>query len=897
LQVRPLIAREAARGESKVVFADGENAVRIEDDTYRARCEVTKALGPHAKQEDLWRCLADIVPWVQGGYNATVMAYGHTSSGKTHTLFGDIDSTSLEELFAPTVGGDDGSSAALSMHPGAGIIPRAVAALFEGLAGEDMGRTKVFVGAMQVYNDDVFDLLDVQPRALEVREAAGEGVFVAGLQEYQVFSATDALAVVAAAARARVVRETEYNHQSSRSHTVVQLTVERPSREDPDRFVTGKLNLVDLAGSERWDVEASKTWEGSRVSELTSINSSLFVLARVISALATKDASHVPYRESTLTRLLQDSLGGNSISAIVCALTPAKYAVAESLNTLLFADAARRVMTHAKVNESVLPDAVVIRRLRAELLQLRRENLELKEQGLSGGAIGTPRERTTLPKSLERFVVSLREVGAIVARFEDEVVEIGAKVELEHQAATAASPSSDEPKTDDWGWAGPSVGGASETTAALADRALVFCAAVSAVVSDALESSGLRVAYKAASEPSPIGTPVARFPQTIDEVEEEASPRSIGKPHLSESALVPSLPAISSSTTAPGTAPATSQSLGLSPRDMPLSAREGGMRGEGVGHIGWDSSPRVVVRRRDRSGRVVDSSQAAAEAEEKRVARELAEVEKRLEVNRKLQEWRAEKAKRERELAEKLEQVESKAKQEAAKREKKRLKRANNLKKQLRKGEEPTKQPPSSPVGVVTTSPRRGKRSVAAASKRGTDGESRHSCVEGSVEEEPSFGLTDGDLTWINDALEQTRPSDVVVGRIRPSNRDRVPSRGADSAHRVVAPELSPHAVVLEAASLTRAQPGALSQLELEPLRPKRPSSSIEYLPDYIDIEEALAAKGFRRAPSSTDEAPTTTIKRVYPTVENQPGDKESRVDWLYDASKAPFSSRYGVVT
>ncbi|KAA0162841.1 hypothetical protein FNF31_03104 [Cafeteria roenbergensis] len=433
-RVRPMIDREVASGQPRVVFADGEGAVAIEDATYRARCEVSRALAPKASQADAWQCVADVVPMLLAGYNATVLAYGHTSSGKTFTLFGDM-AQGIDALFQPGSSGA-AQSAALAMHPSAGIIPRALATVFASLraeqdarrgeaaspgAGEagagpareaDATETRVFVSALQVYNEDAFDLLAASPAPLEVRESSEEGVFATGLQEFEVTSAEEALGVVAAAAQARVVRETEYNMRSSRSHTLIQLVVERhadaaaAAEEDGAVALTrSRLSLVDLAGSERWDTRAASGWASARVSELTSINSSLFVLTKVIAALARRDqaskaagaageagadadASHVPYRESVLTRLLQDGLGGNAVTCIFCTLTPAKEAVAESLNTLLFADAAKRVMTRARVNDSALPDAVVVRRLRAELLALRRENLALRERAAGGGGGG-----------------------------------------------------------------------------------------------------------------------------------------------------------------------------------------------------------------------------------------------------------------------------------------------------------------------------------------------------------------------------------------------------------------------------------------------------------------------------------------------------------------------------
>ena len=266
-----------------------------------------------------------------------------------------------------------------------------------------------------------------------------DGVYVEGLSEYLVTSATDCLRLVAFGAANRAVRATSYNESSSRSHAILQLQVERQVSGDT-RITRSKLNLVDLAGSERWDTNAPPG-DGAHTSEMTHINLSLLTLSKCITSLARRDrkrggggsasprlghpstaegeregggAVHVPYRESKLTHLLKDALGGNSKTRLVCTLSPAMSSAAESFQTLvscpaprvlpstapstrshldlvqIFADSAKRVMTHAKVNMSMLPDRVLVKLLQAEVERLRARLLELGDVAGAFGKKGAP---------------------------------------------------------------------------------------------------------------------------------------------------------------------------------------------------------------------------------------------------------------------------------------------------------------------------------------------------------------------------------------------------------------------------------------------------------------------------------------------------------------------------
>ena len=298
-----------------------------------------------------------------------------------------------------------------------GVVPRAVQDLFAQLSskstegeGEAGVQYTVYCSFLQIYNEKVHDLLQeatAASPALAIHEHDVDGVYVEGLSEYLVTSATDCLRLVAFGAANRAVRATTYNESSSRSHAILQLQIERQVSGDT-RITRSKLNLVDLAGSERWDM--SGPGSAAHTSEMTHINLSLLTLSKCITALAKRDKAtagstsprlgitadegggpvrHVPYRESKLTHLLKDALGGNSKTRLVCTLSPAAPSAGESFQTLVFADSAKRVMTHAKINTSMLPDRVLVKMLQAEVARLRERLLALGDVGAAFGGDGS----------------------------------------------------------------------------------------------------------------------------------------------------------------------------------------------------------------------------------------------------------------------------------------------------------------------------------------------------------------------------------------------------------------------------------------------------------------------------------------------------------------------------
>lgn len=285
-----------------------------------------------------------------------------------------------------------------------GIIPRAIESLFDELQSINQHGAAAIIHCsyMQIYNNEVFDLLrECKPRTREplaVREMIkgnGKHIYVSGLSEFRVTNLEETLSFLKTGNRNRTIRATEYNEKSSRSHALLQLSVEVESRglESVTTIIRrAKLNLVDLAGSEKWDTDVSMGTD--RCKELTSINQSLSALGNVISALSNRKRTHIPYRDSKLTRLLQDSLGGNTRTVVIATISPSTSALEETISTIMFADRARSVMVRVKANEMV-DDAILLAQARREIARLK---LLLKQNGVHQQVAGLEEQVARLTK-------------------------------------------------------------------------------------------------------------------------------------------------------------------------------------------------------------------------------------------------------------------------------------------------------------------------------------------------------------------------------------------------------------------------------------------------------------------------------------------------------------------
>uniref|UniRef100_A0A182YK72 Kinesin-like protein n=1 Tax=Anopheles stephensi TaxID=30069 RepID=A0A182YK72_ANOST len=287
-----------------------------------------KVFKPNATQEKVYNEAAkSIVSDVLAGYNGTIFAYGQTSSGKTHTMEGVI--------------GDPAKQ---------GIIPRIVNDIFNHIYTMEMNiEFHIKVSYYEIYMDKIRDLLDVSKVNLSVHEDKNRVPYVKGASERFVSSPEEVFEVIEEGKSNRHIAVTNMNEHSSRSHSVFLINVKQENMEN-EKKLSGKLYLVDLAGSEK----VSKTGaEGTVLDEAKNINKSLSALGNVISALADGNKTHIPYRDSKLTRILQESLGGNARTTIVICCSPASFNESETKSTLDFGRRAKTVKNVVCVNEEL----------------------------------------------------------------------------------------------------------------------------------------------------------------------------------------------------------------------------------------------------------------------------------------------------------------------------------------------------------------------------------------------------------------------------------------------------------------------------------------------------------------------------------------------------------------
>ncbi|XP_053981065.1 kinesin-like protein KIF13B isoform X8 [Hylaeus volcanicus] len=404
VRVRPFNRRELELGTQCVVEMTGQQTI-LQHPTTMDKIERNKpktfafdhcfhSLDPaadnFASQEVVFDALGrDILDNAFQGYNACIFAYGQTGSGKSYTMMGSGENK--------------------------GIIPRLCDNLFDMIAKQQSSELsyKVEVSYMEIYNEKVHDLLDPKPNkhTLKVREHNVLGPYVDGLSQLAVTSFQDIDNLMAEGNKSRTVAATNMNSESSRSHAVFSVILTQ-TLTDTKSGVSGekvsRMSLVDLAGSER----AVKTGAvGDRLKEGSNINKSLTTLGLVISKLADQNSGSnknkdkfVPYRDSVLTWLLKDNLGGNSKTVMVATVSPAADNYEETLSTLRYADRAKRIVNHAVVNED--PNARIIRELRQEVETLKEMLLHATGQGSIVG-----QQRTDITEKLSESERLMKEMS------------------------------------------------------------------------------------------------------------------------------------------------------------------------------------------------------------------------------------------------------------------------------------------------------------------------------------------------------------------------------------------------------------------------------------------------------------------------------------------------------
>ncbi|XP_009642383.2 kinesin-like protein KIF3C, partial [Egretta garzetta] len=310
-----------------------------------------------SKQADLYdETVRPLIDCVLQGFNGTIFAYGQTGTGKTYTMQG-----------------------AWAEPEKRGIIPLSFEHIFTHISRSQNQQYLVRASYLEIYQEEIRDLLAKdQSKKLELKENPETGVYIKDLSSFVTKNVKEIEHVMNLGSQTRSVGSTNMNEHSSRSHAIFLITIEC-SEMGPDgeeHIRVGKLNLVDLAGSER---QSKMGAHGERPKEASKINLSLSALGNVISALVDGKSTHIPYRDSKLTRLLQDSLGGNAKTIMVATLGPASHSYDESLSTLRFANRAKNIKNKPRVNED--PKDTLLREFQEEIVRLK---AQLEKRGMLG---------------------------------------------------------------------------------------------------------------------------------------------------------------------------------------------------------------------------------------------------------------------------------------------------------------------------------------------------------------------------------------------------------------------------------------------------------------------------------------------------------------------------------
>ncbi|KAM6105803.1 kinesin-like protein KIF11 [Pterocles gutturalis] len=418
VRCRPFNASEYKANCYAVVDCDQarkEVSVRtggVTDKASRKTYTFDMVFGAQAKQIDIYRSVVcPILDEVIMGYNCTVFAYGQTGTGKTFTMEGE---RSPNEEYT------------WEEDPLAGIIPRTLHQIFEKLTANGT-EYSVKVSLLEIYNEELFDLLNPNPDVGEKLQVFDDprnkrGVVIRGLEEVSVHNKNEVYHILERGAARRTTAATYLNAYSSRSHSVFLITIHmKEATVDGEELVKiGKLNLVDLAGSE--NIGRSGAVD-KRAREAGNINQSLLTLGRVITALVER-APHVPYRESKLTRILQDSLGGRTKTLIIATVSPASINLEETLSTLEYAHRAKNIMNKPEVNQKLTKKALIkeyteeIERLKRELTAAREKNgvyISLENYEALNGKVTVQEEQIT--ESIDKISIMEEEMKRVTELF------------------------------------------------------------------------------------------------------------------------------------------------------------------------------------------------------------------------------------------------------------------------------------------------------------------------------------------------------------------------------------------------------------------------------------------------------------------------------------------------
>ncbi|XP_045172444.2 kinesin-II 85 kDa subunit-like isoform X15 [Mercenaria mercenaria] len=368
LRVRPLNSNETTRKDQFSCTFPGSGKIEVDNNGAIRQFGYNVVFEPDAIQADLFdhSGVKRLIDMSLNGYACTALAFGQTGSGKTHTMTGPPQQFQEGKQVDPE---------------NYGIIQRSLKYLFQQLQ-QQQGNKIVRASYLEIYNEQVIDLLNPNMRRyLQVRWSKNKGFYVENLFVVECETEDDLTAVLEEGMRNRQTGSHGLNEFSSRSHSMLMLTIdsEMQDPDDENLYITkrGKLTFVDLAGSEK--VKDSNSTADTLV-ESNSINKSLLVLGNCISSLGDQKRrqGHIPYRDSKLTKLLADSLGGNGVTLMICCITPSSYHAPETMNTLRYASRAKKIRTKPVIKMD--PREKLILSLKREIKVLRNENHYLRQQ-------------------------------------------------------------------------------------------------------------------------------------------------------------------------------------------------------------------------------------------------------------------------------------------------------------------------------------------------------------------------------------------------------------------------------------------------------------------------------------------------------------------------------------
>ncbi|KAL7525932.1 hypothetical protein ACHAXR_002550, partial [Thalassiosira sp. AJA248-18] len=427
VRIRPLTSKETSDGGKAVVLGNAfDRTVTLS----KRKFTYDNVFHPNVTQSDLYASVSPpLLSSFLNGYNATILAYGQTGAGKTYTMGSEAGGKFVENL-----------QSGCNLSDNDGLIPRFMSDMFDSLfqrreaseksllqSRDDNNSLeqavslidfKVSASFLEVYGEDIYDLMDEDRNALKIREDSKKEVIICGLQSNPISNAFQAMNVLNTGTMNRTTASTLMNSTSSRSHAVFTVNLAQTTRSaDGDEITTmSRFTFVDLAGSERMKKTGA---EGERAKEGIKINEGLLALGNVINALADDERLakgekvHVPYRQSKLTRLLQDALGGNSQTLFLACVSPSDTNASETLSTLHYANRARNIKNAPTKN--VDATAEELRRLPEELRRLRTltnllkcELIKQRFDGISSSIAAEPEvERAT------ESVINPAEIGVI----------------------------------------------------------------------------------------------------------------------------------------------------------------------------------------------------------------------------------------------------------------------------------------------------------------------------------------------------------------------------------------------------------------------------------------------------------------------------------------------------